>query len=99
MTAYGRKQTLRLSLNGCFLTAALEKKADIRVLELRARVNGMDKLTTAECNRLLKIAKAFPPDVLREASRASTMLNRVLLECFYPRWDHKGEWRVQKGEP
>ncbi len=30
MTAYGRKQTLRLSLNGCFLTAALEKKADIR---------------------------------------------------------------------
>ena len=26
----GRKQTLRLSLNGCFLTAALEEKVDVR---------------------------------------------------------------------
>jgi len=40
MSAYGRKQTSRPSLNGCFLTAALEEKADIRVLELRARANG-----------------------------------------------------------
>ncbi len=39
MTAYGRKQTFGLSLNGCSLTSASEEKADIRVLELRARVN------------------------------------------------------------
>ncbi len=39
MSAYGRKRTFGLSLNGCSLTAALEEKADIRVLELRARVN------------------------------------------------------------
>jgi len=43
MTAYGRKQTLRLSLNRCSLTSALEKKADIRVLELRVRVNGRNR--------------------------------------------------------
>ncbi len=43
MAAYGRKQTLRLSLNGCSLTCALEKKADIWVLELRARVNGRNR--------------------------------------------------------
>ena len=40
MSAYGRKQTSRPSLDGCSLTSALEKKADIRALELRARVNG-----------------------------------------------------------
>ncbi len=43
MSAYGRKRTFGLSLNGCFLTAALEEKADIRVLELRARVNGRNR--------------------------------------------------------
>jgi len=32
--AYGRKQTFRLSLNACFLTAALEKKADIRLFDV-----------------------------------------------------------------
>ena len=32
MTAYGRKRTLRLSLNRCSLTAALEKKADVRLV-------------------------------------------------------------------
>ncbi len=33
MTAYGRKQTFGLSLNACFLTAALEKKADVQVTQ------------------------------------------------------------------
>ncbi len=36
--AYGRKQTSRLSLNGCFLTAALEEKADIRYPSLRGAI-------------------------------------------------------------
>ena len=31
MAAYGRKQPFGLSLNRCLLTAALEKKADIRL--------------------------------------------------------------------
>ena len=43
-SAYGRKQTFGLSLNRCSLTSALEKIADIRVLELRARVNGRNRL-------------------------------------------------------
>jgi hypothetical protein len=30
MSAYGRKQPSRLSLNGSFRMAALEKKADVR---------------------------------------------------------------------
>jgi len=47
MSAYGRKQTSRLSLKGCFLTAALEEKADIRVLELRVRVNGRNRPNAA----------------------------------------------------
>ncbi len=43
MSAYGRKQTLRLSLDECSFTSALEKKADIRVLELRAKANGRNR--------------------------------------------------------
>ncbi len=43
MSAYGRKQPSRRSLNGCFLTAALEEKAAIRGLELRARANGRNR--------------------------------------------------------
>jgi len=43
MTANGRKQTLRLSLDECSFTSALEKKADIRVLELRAKANGRNR--------------------------------------------------------
>ena len=48
MAAYGRKQTLRLSLNRPSLTSALEEKADIRVLELRVRVNGRNRPEVAE---------------------------------------------------
>ncbi len=33
-SAYGRKQTFGLSLNECFLTAALEEKADIQAESL-----------------------------------------------------------------
>ncbi len=47
MSAYGRKQTFGLSLNRCSLTSALEKKADIRVLELRVRVNGRNRPNVA----------------------------------------------------
>ncbi len=43
MAAYGRKQPFGLSLNRPSLTSALEKKADIRVLELRARLNGRNR--------------------------------------------------------
>ena len=39
MAAFGQKQPFGLSLDRSSLTSALEKKTDIRVLELRARVN------------------------------------------------------------
>ncbi len=51
MTAYGRKQPFGLSLNRPSLTSALEKKADIRVLELRAKANGRNRPKAAESSR------------------------------------------------
>jgi len=41
MSAYGRKQTFGLSLNGCSLTSALEKKADVRRPDLCGIVSVM----------------------------------------------------------
>ncbi len=48
MSAYGRKQTFGLSLNRRSLTSALEKKADIRVLELLAKANGRNRPKVAD---------------------------------------------------